>query len=117
MFSQHIMLAHKRFVLIKVNARHSQHIPEPHYHKAYVIKQRFFKQRVHQISAAKSEQTRQYILRTRVLPFKQVNHNMLSEFQSPYREYQKSDNTRRYQSRQISVMYIAVMVTKIKGAV
>ena len=42
---------------------------------------------------------------------------MLSEFQSPYCEYQKSDNTRRYQSRQISVMYIAVMITQIKCTV
>ena len=115
--AERIQRADKRLILIEVHARHTDHIPEPHYHKADVIQQSLLKQRVYKRSAAEREQARQDILRARVLTSEQVHDNMLAEPQAEYREYQKAYNSRRYEYRHIPVMYIVVMITQAQSAV
>ena len=99
-----IIPALHRLVLVKVDRGHTNHIPEPHYHKADIEKQSLFEQRINKISAAKSKETRQNVLRVSLLAFEEVRYGMLAEPEAENGEQQKAYYSRRYKNGQISVM-------------
>ena len=76
--AQVVMSADERLVLVEVYAGHSDHIPEPDNHKTDIVQQRFLEQRVHKISTAEREQTRQDILGSGVLALEEVENNVLA---------------------------------------